>query len=896
VTTLKVFRPATAFNDATSTVEDVTSSILIDVMNNDANADGLEIVEIFGGIGTTSTTTVGATTVVSYLPAPDFHGEDRFIYRISDGHASSSAGVTVTVQPVNDEPKAAADSATTSFRTPVVVDVLANDSDIDNDPLRISTFGQGLNGSVTTSAILIEGRRALLFTPDVDFVGVDFFSYTVSDSSGATDSATATVLVTPSSPPTANADTATTSEDFSVEIKALSNDTDPDGDVLRLLEMPTGASLGSIATTSQDSIIYNPDANVYGTDSFVCTITDDRGGISSSTVTVIIHPVNDLPTARQDSGRTRVNTPLVIDVLANDSDVEDRVLRVSLVGVKTPHGLVSTTTKNGHDAALYEPDFGFFGSDVFWYTITDTDGGSASAQVSMDVTSNRPPQAINDTATTSVGQAVVIDVVSNDVDPDGDPLTLTQVFNPQHGTLATTTHTPNRVIFSPSASFVGYGSFEYTIGDGRHDFDTAVATVAVGVNLPPVAKPDSATASPGATISIDVLANDSDPNGDTLTIGSYTPPPLGSVQLVASSTLNYTAPLGNNLEEAFRYTVSDGRGGSANATVTIQVIKNDVPLEILPSHAIVPFGGEFDLVVWANVASTQQVSGVELFLDFDSSKLQVVSGSTATGSPIKVTGITTYLNLELHNSADNSSGTVDYAAGSLGPFPVGPFPVVRVRFKAVGVSNSTGTPITINLTGPRNSNVALGENVIKGEHSDAQVVVQLPRFKANVRLQGQLRPAPEGWQVPISVALFVPGTATSTSPPVSQCDTVATYSDSGLPDHPTTGTQAAEFECDGVAGIFDVVVDSTHTLPKLIRNVAIPSTQGTLHFGTLFEGDVDDSGLVDVLDFTRLVASFLECGGDDNFDVGADFDRNGCVRILDFTLLADVFQKHWAEL
>jgi hypothetical protein len=309
VTTLKVFRPATAFDDATSTVEDATASILIDVMNNDANADGLEIVEISGGIGKTSTTTVGATTVVSYLPAPDFNGEDQFNYRISDGHASSSARVTVIVQPVNDAPKAVADSATTSFRTPVVVDVLANDSDIDNDPLRVSTFGQGLNGSVTTSDILIDGRQALLFTPDVEFVGVDFFSYAVSDPTGVTDSATATVLVTPSSPPTANADTATTSEDISVAINALSNDTDPDGDVLRILETPTGASLGSVATTSQDSIIYNPYANVHGTDSFVYTITDDRGGSSSSTVTVIIHPVNDLPTARQDSGRTRVNTP-----------------------------------------------------------------------------------------------------------------------------------------------------------------------------------------------------------------------------------------------------------------------------------------------------------------------------------------------------------------------------------------------------------------------------------------------------------------------------------------------------------------------------------------------------------------------------------------------------------
>jgi hypothetical protein len=125
---------------------------------------------------------------------------------------------------------------------------------------------------------------------------------------------------------------------------------------------------------------------------------------------------------------------------------------------------------------------------------------------------------------------------------------------------------------------------------------------------------------------------------------------------------------------------------------------------------------------------------------------------------------------------------------------------------------------------------------------------------------------------------------------------VTTYSDSGLSDHPTTGTQAAEFECDGVAGTFDVVIDSTHTLPKLIQNVAIPSTQGTLHFGTLFEGDVDDNGLVNVLDFTRLVASFLECNGDAEFDAGADFDRDGCVRILDFTLLADTFQKPWAEL
>ncbi|MBK7470521.1 MAG: tandem-95 repeat protein [Betaproteobacteria bacterium] len=161
-----------------------------------------------------------------------------------------------------------------------------------------------------------------------------------------------------------------------------------------------------------------------------------------------------------------------------------------------------------------------------------------------------------------------LNVLANDSDPDGDVLSITAVSVPAHGTASIV---GNRVSYTPTPGYVGADSFTYTIADGRGG--TASATVSITVanpagNAPPVARDDVFLVSQRFT-DLDVLANDSDPDGDSLTIVAVTQPPLGSVSISADGkSVRYTMPFMFN-RTSFTYTISDGHGGTATATVLL---------------------------------------------------------------------------------------------------------------------------------------------------------------------------------------------------------------------------------------------------------------------------------------------------------------------------------------
>jgi hypothetical protein len=160
------------------------------------------------------------------------------------------------------------------------------------------------------------------------------------------------------------------------------------------------------------------------------------------------------------------------------------------------------------------------------------------------------------------------DVLANDSDPDNDAIAIASVGSPAHGTA---TLAGSRIVYTPAAGYVGADTFSYTIRDPAGL--TATATVSVTVvtaNHPPVAQDDSATSPFAFPVAIDVLANDSDPDGDPLTIVSFTQPDSGKAAVTRGpgNKLTYT-PINFVGFDHFLYTVSDGRGGTATATVTV---------------------------------------------------------------------------------------------------------------------------------------------------------------------------------------------------------------------------------------------------------------------------------------------------------------------------------------
>ena len=183
-------------------------------------------------------------------------------------------------------------------------------------------------------------------------------------------------------------------------------------------------------------------------------------------------------------------------------------------------------------------------------------------------TTNTPPVALDDSASTAEGTAVDIYVLTNDSDADGDTLSIHSVTSPTNGTA--TNHTIY-VTYSPDTNFTGTDSFEYTVSDGNGGTDTATVTVTVDpVNDPPVAVDDSDSTLENNNVDIYVLANDSDADGDTLSIHSVTSPTNGTATN-HTTYVTYSPDTNFDGTDSFEYTVSDGNGGTDTATVTVTV-------------------------------------------------------------------------------------------------------------------------------------------------------------------------------------------------------------------------------------------------------------------------------------------------------------------------------------
>ncbi len=596
-----------AANDTATTDQD--KNVTINVLANDVDPENDPLT-----IGTFDGTSANGGTIAPsqngqalvYTPAAGFSGTDTFTYQASDGTNTATATVTVTVNPpTNTEPAAIDDERRTDLNTPVTVNVLDNDTDPDNDPLNIESFdATSANGGRIQPT---EDNRALVYTPADGFVGTDTFTYSINDGNGGSDIATVTInVIDEQLEPEAVDDRATTQQDTEVDIDVLSNDTDPDGDQLSVNSFDQTSANGGTIAASEDgqSLVYTPASGFIGVDTFIYQVSDGTN-TDIATVTVTVEPpVNSNPDAVNDQRSIRSNTAIIINVVGNDSDPENDPLEITTFDQTTTNGGTITRSSSG-EALLYTPAENFVGTDSFTYTISDGNGGTDTATVTINVETDQTLIAENDRAITEQDTNVSINVLANDVDPEDDPLQIStfDATSVSGGTIARSEN-GQALVYTPAEGFVGTDTFTYQASDGTN---TDIATVTVIVNPPtntePAAIDDERRTLPDTAVTVNVLNNDTDPENDPLNIESFDATSANGGTIEPSEdnrALVYTPADGFVGTDTFTYSINDGNGGSDIATVTINVIEQQLRPEAVDDSAITEQDTEVGIDVLVN--------------------------------------------------------------------------------------------------------------------------------------------------------------------------------------------------------------------------------------------------------------------------------------------------------
>ena len=262
----------------------------------------------------------------------------------------------------------------------------------------------------------------------------------------------------------------------------LGNDTDPDNDVItaNLVSEPVH---GVLTLSANGSFSYTPDANYHGSDSFSYRASDGALSSLSTAVSLTVNSVNDLPITLADAYSTDHDTPLIVSqpgVLGNDTDADADLLTATLVGGPA-HGVLSL---NANGSFSYTPNPAYTGPDTFSYRAGDGVSLGGSVNVALTIQGqNSPPLAGSDVARTSIDTAVLIPIASlliNDSDPDGDPLTISDVrSNSARGGRVTLTGI--NVVYTPPVHFSGVDSLIYTLSDDGGETASGTVTVIVGM-------------------------------------------------------------------------------------------------------------------------------------------------------------------------------------------------------------------------------------------------------------------------------------------------------------------------------------------------------------------------------------------------------------------------------
>jgi hypothetical protein len=564
--------------------------------------------------------------------ADPFACSTTFTYTVTDAGGLVSNEGTVTVTVTNTAPVANDDSII--IKDPATegsVNVLLNDFDAEGDvaegrssvDLGDPIDPNGVGGTVT------EANGTVTYTAPGGAAGVVSVPYSVTDESGAV-SNTAHVRIA------VNVDDVKITEaryqPVNGEWTISGTCTDPvhlDGLTPTIITIYSGMSLDPPVIGTAPCVAGDP----IGTWSFIGTSTapapdpDDFNFVSAQSDFAVggggfdlAFPVafagqNNPPVAVDDDATTPEDTPVTIDVVANDLDADfDPLTAVLVTGPAS-----GTLVLNADGSFTYTPDPEFSGTDEFTYQADDgKDLSTNVATVTIEVlTVNDPPTAVADSYATDVNTPLAVaapGVLDNDFDVEGDEFALntTPVSGPAAGN-SLTLNADGSFTYTPDPEFLDTDSFVYEICETLtpENCGQATVTISVGVNSAPVAVDDAYDAVQNTDLVVPapgVLVNDTDADGDPLTAVLVTGPANGTLTLGADGLFTYTPTFNFVGVDSFTYVANDGALDSNTATVTITV--NDVVAVATATYRQRQDRWQIDGTV------SNATSSVEVYLDY----------------------------------------------------------------------------------------------------------------------------------------------------------------------------------------------------------------------------------------------------------------------------------------
>jgi hypothetical protein len=531
---------------------------------------------VFGGSGASRTVTV--------TPAAGQSGVALIVITANDGFSTSMEDFTLTVGPGNLAPTALPQTVSTN-----------EDNSREITPTGTDPESQPLTFSIVTPPDVAKGEVVLLnnkfnFYPAENFHGSATFTFRAYDGMAYSAPATITVNVMPlNDDPVAVDKQFTIDEDTPLPLIGLASDVD--GDPLVLFEQDPPLH-GTISGDWPD-LIYTPDANFHGADTFTFLVSDGLLDSEIKTVTLTINSVNDIPIVANRNVQTPEDTALPITLTATDPEGEV----ITYLKVSDPtHGALVIAG----NVFTYTPDADYHGPDSFTWKARDSnnaDSLTASVQINV-IPVNDPPVAQN--ATFTIDEDTVLNNAVTGSDVDGLELEFEPVAQPAHGTLSLQDN--GGFTYTPALNFNGQDTFTYRIlDDANASSNTATITINVTpVNDPPVALAGSFTTAEDTPFSGALLG--SDPDGDPLTfrffilggLGEIGRPTHGNITLnTATGTFTYTPHANYHGPDEIRFQVREPGGSYTNvATVAISVTSVDDGPPLAEDVVIEGFTGE----------------------------------------------------------------------------------------------------------------------------------------------------------------------------------------------------------------------------------------------------------------------------------------------------------------